>query len=127
MSKLGAYSKEIRLAQPDGRTREGRLLRQVRSKLTEELGGKPTWLQVAMIDRAAMLQLRCAALDRRIVNGEFTDYDAKSYLAFTNSLRLILKALGVTPESQPGTPAGALAARTTGRTLSDVMAERGIG
>jgi hypothetical protein len=127
MPKLGAYSKEIRLAKPDGRTREGRLLRQVRNKLTEELGGKPTWMQAAMIDRAAMLQLRCAALDRRIVDGEFTDYDAKSYLAFTNSLRLILKALGVTPESQHGTPAGALAERTTGRTMADILAERGMG
>ena len=54
-----------------------------------------------------MLQLRCAALDRRIVDGEFTDYDAKSYLAFTNSLRLILKALGLqAPASLTPPPLG---------------------
>ena len=44
-----------------------------------------------------MLQLRCAALDRKVLDGTFTDFDAKTYLAFSNSLTRTLKALGVQP------------------------------
>jgi hypothetical protein len=64
MPKLGPYSKEIVLAKADRRTREGRLLMQVRTELTRQLGGEAnlTAMQRALIERCAMLQLRVAAL-----------------------------------------------------------------
>ena len=101
--KLGPYSKEIILAHPDRRTKEGRLLAQMRAALYEQLGGEDRVnpLQRAMIERAAMLQLRCATLDRRILDGTFTEYDAKTYLAFSNSLTRVLRILGLDARSAP--------------------------
>jgi hypothetical protein len=95
MGALGAYAKEIVLARPDGRTKEARLLRQMREELIRHLGGNVTPPQRAMIERAAMLQLRCAALDRKILDGTFSEYDAKTYLAFSNSLTRTLARLGL--------------------------------
>ena len=40
----------------------------------------------AIVERIVMLQLRCAALDRKIIDGTFSEYDSKVYLAFSNSL-----------------------------------------
>jgi hypothetical protein len=95
MGVLGAYSKEIVLARPDGRTKEARLLRQMREELIRHLGGNVTPPQRAMIERCAMLQLRCAVLDRKILDGTFTEFDAKVYLAFTGSLTRTLARLGL--------------------------------
>jgi hypothetical protein len=69
----------------------------MREELIRHLGGNVTPPQRAMIERAAMLQLRCAALDRKILDGSFSEYDAKTYLAFSNSLTRTLKSLGVEP------------------------------
>lgn len=99
--RFGAYSVEIRLGRVDRRTREGRLLSQMRAVLTAQLGGHPTPQQTVLIERAAFLQLRVAALDARILDGTFTDYDAKVYLAFSNSLTRTMVALGVAPAPAP--------------------------
>jgi hypothetical protein len=95
MPKLGPYARDIVLARPDGRTREARLLKQVRQELTKHLGGKLTAPQRALVERVAYLQLRCAVLDRRIIDGSFSDFDSKQYLAFSNSLRRALSSLGL--------------------------------
>src|SRR5271168_122277 len=97
MPRLGPYSREIVLARPDGRSREGRLLKQVRRALIAQLGGeaKLTPSQRLLVDRCAMLQLRLAVLDGRIVDGSFTGYDNNSYVAFSNGLRRALEALGL--------------------------------
>ena len=95
MPKLGAYSKEIVLARPDGRSKESRLLQQMRRELTAHLGGKLTAPQTALVERAAMLQLRIAVLDRKIIDGTFSEYDSKTYLAFSNSLTRTLAVLGL--------------------------------
>ena len=95
MSKLGAYSKEIVLAKPDGRSREGRLLKQMRQELTRHLGGSLSATQRVLVERAAMLQLRCAVLDEKILDGSFSEYDSKTFLAFSNSLCRTLVALGL--------------------------------
>ena len=108
MPQLGAYSREIVLARPDMRSRAGRLLKQMREELTRHLGGNLTAPQRALVERAAMLQLRCAVLDQRIVDGSFTDSDGKTYLAFSNSLRRCLEGLGLQPTA--GKPADPLAA-----------------
>ena len=97
MPKLGAYSKEIVLARPDRRTREARLLKQMRQELSQHLGGNPTPMQRALIERAAMLQLRCAKFDEKIIDGTFSEYDSKVFLAFSNSLTRTMKALGLEP------------------------------
>jgi hypothetical protein len=104
MPRLGPYSREIILGKPDGRTREGRLLRQIRRALTEQLGGeeKLTPAQRLLIERAAHLQLRCATLDGRLADHTFTGYDNAAYVAFANGLRRCLEALNLeTPLAAP--------------------------
>ena len=97
MPKLGAYSKEIVLARPDKRTREARLLKQMRTELTRHLGGQLSPPQRVLVERAAILQLRCAKFDQKILDGTFSEYDSKVFLAFSNSLTRTLKALGLEP------------------------------
>src|SRR5271165_6267793 len=97
---LGAYSTAIRIAQGiDGRSKLGRLLIATRRALAAHLGGEDrlTAPQCALVERCAMLQLRLAVLDERIVTNTFTEYDAKTYLAFSNSLTRTLVALGLQP------------------------------
>ena len=71
----------------------------MREALISHLGGKASLSapRRAMVERAAMLQLRCAVLDGKILDGTFSEYDAKTYLAFSNSLTRTLAALGLEP------------------------------
>src|SRR5215471_3185318 len=97
MPKYGAYSKDIILARPSGRTKEGRLVRQMRHALFSHFGGESrlTPPQRMLVERACMLQLRVATLDRKICDGTFSAFDSKTYLAFSNSLARTLKTLGI--------------------------------
>jgi hypothetical protein len=99
MPELGCYSKEISLAKLDGRTRQARLLKQVRQKLINQCGGpyRLTAGQRTLIERCAMLQLKCAMLDKKLLDGTFTPYDNLTYLAWTNSLARSLVKLGLEP------------------------------
>jgi hypothetical protein len=80
----------------------------MRRELIRHLGGTVTPVQRAMIERCAMLQLRCAALDRKILDGTFSEYDSKVYLAFSNSLVRTLKALGIQPAAATQKPMDAI-------------------
>lgn len=106
MPKYGAYSKEIVLARPDGRTKEARLLHQMREALFRHLGGEArlTPPQRVLVERASMLQLRCAHLDQKVLDGTFSEYDSKVYLAFSNSLTRTMAALGLEPTAAPTGP-----------------------
>lgn len=98
MTNYGPYSKEIFLARPDGRTKEARLLKKMRHELAQHCGGNLSVTQRALIERAAMLQLRCAKLDQRLIQGgEFTEHDSRTYLAWSNSLARTLRVLGLQP------------------------------
>jgi hypothetical protein len=103
MPTYGAYAKDIVLARPDRRTREGRLLRQMREALFAHFGGeeKLSAPQRVLVERAAMLQLRCATLDAKICDGTFSEYDSKVFLAFSNSLTRTMSALGLEPTAPP--------------------------
>jgi hypothetical protein len=62
--RVGPYSRPGRLQAIDYRTSEGQLLTQIRSELTQHIGGKPTAPQRILIDRAAMLVLRITLMDK---------------------------------------------------------------
>ena len=123
MPKLGVYSKEIVLARPDGRTREARLLKQMRAALFAHLGGEArlTPPRRALVERAAMLQLRLATLDAKILDGGFTDHDSRAYLAWNNSLVRLLGQLGLEPAAskQPADPMATLRAYAAARQGSE--------
>jgi hypothetical protein len=95
--KIGPYSKEGVLARIDKRSREALFLRRVTEELSEHVGGRPSAAQRALIERAAMLSLRLAMLDERVITGEMTTNVAGEYLAWSNSLTRTMVALGLEP------------------------------
>jgi hypothetical protein len=76
----------------------------MRAVLFEHLGGedKVTPPQRLLVERCAMIQLRLALLDSRILDGSFTGYDSHTFLAWSNSLRRTLATLGVVAPTPPG-------------------------
>jgi hypothetical protein len=78
----------------DRRTGAGRLIKQVRSELVEHVGGEPTATEWLLIDRCARLSLKVSLIDAKIAAGTDTEYDSKSYLAWSNGLRRCLLSLG---------------------------------
>jgi hypothetical protein len=57
---LGVYSCNTSLVEVDKRSREYRLMRQVRKDLTAHIGGSPNAAQRMLIERAVILSLRVA-------------------------------------------------------------------
>jgi hypothetical protein len=93
---LGPYSRPAALANFDGRSRDGRFMRRVRADLTAHVGGKPSAAQRAIIDRIAWLHLHIAMIDARSSERRgMTDCDARTYLAWTNTLARMLGRLGL--------------------------------
>lgn len=110
--RLGPYSTQAAVQGLDQRTREGRLMRQVRKDLTNHLGGNPSVTQRVMIDRAAWLSLRIALLDAKILDGSFTEHDSRTYLAWSGHLSRLMRDLGLK------------GAKPAAKTLSDHFAGR---
>lgn len=116
MSGIAPYAIPATLARLDGRTREGRLLRRVRSDLTAHVGGKPSAPQRMLIERAATLALHVGTLDRKVLeSGTMTEHDSRTYLAWSNSLTRTLRELGVDHSASPQDP---------GAVLRDYMASK---
>jgi hypothetical protein len=68
----------------------------VRKQLAEHLGGNPTVPQRLLIDRAAFLVLHTSRMDAKALeSGGFSPHAAREYLAWTNTLRRSLVALGL--------------------------------
>ena len=62
-------------------------MRETRAALVAHVGGKPSAVQAAMIERACQLTLRIVAMDRKFAEtGAQTDHDSRTYLAWSNSL-----------------------------------------
>jgi hypothetical protein len=104
----------------DGRTREAALMRRVRGELIAHCGGRPTVVQNALIERAVILSLRVAQIDAKLVAGEtLTLHDSNAALAWNNSLRRTLVALGVQEKAAPQPTLqetlAAIASRRSGR------------
>jgi hypothetical protein len=84
------------LAKIDGRTKESRLLAAARAELTRHVGGQPNSIQRTLIERAARLQLYIEVMDRETLEtGSMSERASRQYLAWSNSLRLTLRELGV--------------------------------
>ncbi len=79
----------------DGRTRESRLLRDIRKDLIAHCGGSPSTTQRVLIDRAARLTLQVALMDEKQADGGLTERDGTQYLAWTNTLTRLMRQLGL--------------------------------
>jgi hypothetical protein len=94
-SQVSPCSRPHTLAKLDERTREARLVREVRAELVSHVGGIPTAPQSAMIEQAVQLRLRLACMDRKFAEGGTqTDHDSRTYLAWNNSLVRLMRQLG---------------------------------
>lgn len=94
--KIGPYSRPDRWAKHDGRKTEGKILQEVREQLTRHVGGSPSITQRLLIERTAWLVLHISMLDgRALQDGGFSPHATKEYLAWANTLRRSLVALGL--------------------------------
>jgi hypothetical protein len=118
MGELGPYSVHLSaLNNLDGRTKEARILKSMRKELSALLGHQPNAGELAMIERLAWLQLRLATLDRRLLDGEFTQFDASVYNAHLNSFARGLQKLGVLGNDRRRSS-------QQGLTVADILAKR---
>jgi hypothetical protein len=80
-------------------------MRSVKADLVAHCGGTPNVVQQMLIDRACVLTLRLAQIDRRIfADAELTLHDNQWTVAWQNALTRTLIALGVKAEAARHTP-----------------------
>lgn len=95
-SKPGPFSRDRALASVDRRSKAGRTFKHTVASLVEHIGGDPTPAQALIIQSAALKATRLYLLSERFLDGadlgEKSDHHA---LAWLNSLRLDLQALGL--------------------------------
>ena len=102
----------------DGRTHIGKVAKQLRDGLVRHVGGRPSAVELAVIERAVQLKLRVAAMDLDFAaTGTMSSHATKSYLAWSNSFVRALNTLGL--EATPA-PTESLATL-----LADIGARRG--
>jgi hypothetical protein len=89
----------------DRRTHEGKFAAELEDAVVEHLGGDPTAPQRLVIQCATLKALRVALLSQLMVTKEgMTDLADRQLVAWMNSLRLDLQALGMMkPEQAPRT------------------------
>jgi hypothetical protein len=117
--RIGPFAKRLSFAQLDLRTAEGQFADDVRRALTEQLGGSPSAGQQVLVQMAALKLLRCELLCRKILSAEaIQDRNDNHFLAWANSVRRDLEALGVTSPTGPS-PGAALDAH-----LAKLVAQR---
>ena len=111
-SRIGVYSRPHSLTMIDGRCTVSRCIRDLAKALVEHVGGDPTPSQLILIREASIKNAKLGMLVDKILQGEEPDVDlaTRCYLAWSNSMRRDLEALGLDrPEVQMPTIAGYLA------------------
>ena len=75
----GRYTRRINAGWgPDGRRKEGKFARKLESELLRECGSlQPTFVQKLLIRRVVQIQLQLLALDEKLAEGNFTDWDRR--------------------------------------------------
>jgi hypothetical protein len=92
--KHGGY---LNLYDPDQRTREAKILNHIEASLVSAIGNNPTPQEILLIKRTSVKGLRCAALEREIIqqkNNVSPELERK-YLRWASELRTDLKLLGL--------------------------------
>lgn len=111
--RVGPHSRPHTLAKLDRRTRESRAMEALREALIAHVGGTPSAVEAALIERCVTLALYVSLFDRKaFANGGLSERDAQQYLAYHNTLTRSLARLGL-----KGAPAPV-------PTLEDYMAKK---
>ena len=104
----GPTSRAKRLVGIDRRTRAGKIIRDVTAALTADIGGDPSTQERLLIQSVAVKAAKLDALQCQLLDGDDTDADPKHILAWSNSMRLDLVALGLQRRARdlgiPGSP-----------------------
>jgi hypothetical protein len=80
----------------DGRSRAGKFLRRVEQELLAQIPGEPTFAQKILARRAARATWMLDELDLKLVEGRnWNACDSNTQGGLSNSLRLILRELGI--------------------------------
>jgi ribulose 1,5-bisphosphate synthetase/thiazole synthase len=96
MQQIGPRFRNATLAKRDGRTRPARMLKSLRADLIAHIGGQPSIVQAALIDRACQISLHIAFMDRRFAEGGIPSGDEiQTYTTLSDSLVRVLHDLGV--------------------------------
>lgn len=92
----GPFSRDTTLSTIDRRTRAGRVLRSVEADLLKHIGGSATITQRLLVQSAALKATRLMLLSQKLLDhGDLSEGSDHHALAWMNSLRLDLVALGV--------------------------------
>jgi hypothetical protein len=95
---LGPYSKVLRRGairdNVDGRSTEGRFIRDMEAQLIAHVGGNPSFVQRLLFDRLIRVRLQLDALERKMGDG-WTDKDSRTYGALLNQFRLTAREIGI--------------------------------
>jgi hypothetical protein len=93
--QAGPYSRDHVLSMIDKRTRAGRVYRTVIRELINHVGGDPSAAQRLLIESASIKATRLALLTDNLLAGIEPGEDGHQALAWLNSLRMDLQALGL--------------------------------
>lgn len=110
--RIDPYSRPGRWAKVDGRSNEAVLARDVRAALVQHVGGNPSAVQSILIQRAVMLSVHLAMMDRKALeDGALSLHASRQYLAWNNGLTRTVRELGLRGASD-----------VTAATLQDLLA-----
>lgn len=84
----------------DGRSREARYIKAVKRQLSEQVGGNPTAIQAALIDRIAWLRLRLQLAEERMLADPDGPVEPQ-YLPMHGALTRALRQLGLKAGEAP--------------------------
>ena len=82
----------------DGRSRQGRFLRQVERELFDELGGAPSFAQAVLVRRVARAMFELEAIEAAMGAGNAAGAPSaamQTFLALNDQVRLGLRDLGL--------------------------------
>ena len=89
----------------DGRSKEGRFLRQAERELIAALGREPSFGERLLIRRVSRSMLQTELYDQKLSAGNsFTAHDARAFSALGNQIRLGLRDLGLKPQTKAKAP-----------------------
>ncbi len=81
--------------------------------MVAQLGGSPTFAQLALVRRAARTLLQLELLDRKFSSGNFTILDSNVQGCLANNFKLTMRELGLRPAA--GKPKPTLGEYLAGR------------
>lgn len=81
----------------DGRSTEGRFIRQLEAELIAHVGGNPSVTQRLLIERCIAIRVQLGLFDEKLRAGAWTSHDARTFGGLHSALRLALRELGSKP------------------------------